>query len=55
MKDEYLKGLDKEVDGQRAALDKCLHTFDLDKWLGALYEFIETYVRYSPDNELTDS
>ncbi len=39
-------------DNQVADLDKCLRKFDLDRLLGALYEFIETYVKYSPDNEL---
>ncbi len=39
-------------DNQVAALDKCLRTFDLDKLLEALFEFVETYVKYSPDNEL---
>ncbi len=33
-------------------LNKCLRSFDLDRMLGGLYEFIETYVKYSPDNEL---
>ena len=43
-----------EVDGidQVDALDKCLRSFNLDRLLGALFEFIETYVKYSPDNEL---
>ena len=43
-----------EVDGvdQEDALDKCLRSFNLDRLLGALFEFIETYVKYSPDNEL---
>ena len=43
-----------EDDGsnQKEALDKCLRVFNLDRLLGALFEFIETYVKYSPDNEL---
>ena len=42
-----------EEDGhnQKAALDGCLRTFDLDRLLGALFEFIETHVKYSPENE----
>ena len=38
---------------QVAALDGCLRSFDLDRLLGALYEFMETYVKYCPDNHLT--
>ena len=34
------------------ALDQCLQLFNLDRLLGALFEFIETYVKYSLDNEL---
>lgn len=44
---------EKRGDNQVAALDKCLRTFDLDRLLGALFEFIVTHVKYSPDNELT--
>lgn len=40
-------------DNQVIALDNCLSSFDLDKLLGALFEFIETHVKYSPDNELS--
>lgn len=47
--DTYLRGLGED---QEAALDKCLGKFDLDQLLGALFEFIETYVKYSPKNEL---
>ncbi len=43
---------DTEEDNQKAELNKCLRSFDLDRMLGGLYEFIETYVKYSPDNEL---
>ncbi len=43
---------DTEDDNQKAELNKCLQSFDLDRMLGGLYEFIETYVKYSPDNEL---
>jgi hypothetical protein len=50
---KYLHDLGEEDgDDQKAALDKCLHAFDLDRLLGALYEFVETHVKYSPDNEL---
>jgi len=38
------------TDGEKA-LSNCLKAFDLDKLLGALYEFIETYVKHSPPNE----
>ncbi len=37
---------------QIAALDKCLRTFDLDHLLGALYEFMETFVKHCPDHQL---
>ena len=43
---------DAEGDDQKATLNKCLRSFDLDRLLGGLYEFIETHVKYSPDNEL---
>lgn len=49
MKSKYLRELSVD-DGDN--LDKCLRTFDLDRLLGALFEFIETYLKYSPDNEL---
>jgi len=32
-------------------LNHCLRTFDLEKLLGILYEFIETYVKHSLSNE----
>ena len=38
-------------ENQVVALDCCLRVLDLDKLLGTLYEFIETYVKYSPSNE----
>ncbi len=47
--EEYLRELDEE---QVAALDRCLRTFDLDCLLGALYEFMETFVKYCPDHQL---
>ena len=51
--EKYMRELsDDDDDNQVAALDKCLRKFDLDRLLGALFEFIETYVKYSPDNEL---
>ena len=44
----------RQLDGiESDALDKCLRSFNLDKLLGALFEFIETYVKYSSDNELS--
>ena len=49
MEDKYL--IDLEGD-QKAALEESLRTFDLDRLLGTLYEFIETRVKYSEDNEL---
>ena len=53
MKDIYLKDLSEDPgNNQKAALDECLRTFDLDRLLGALYEFIETHVKYSPTTEL---
>ena len=49
----YLRELIESAgENQVAALEKCLRTFDLDKLLEALFEFIETYVKYSPENEL---
>ena len=46
---KYLRELSaKEVD----ALDSCLGRFKLDHLLGALFEFIETYVRNAPENYL---
>ncbi len=51
--DKYMRKLtEDDGENQVAALDHCLRKFDLDMILGALYEFIETYVKYSPDNEL---
>ncbi len=51
--DEYLRDLSEEDgENQMEALDKCLPAFNLDRLLGALFEFIETYVKYSPSNEL---
>ena len=40
-----------QEENQVEALDCCLRVLDLDKLLGTLYEFIETYVKYSPSNE----
>lgn len=42
-------------DNQKTALDKCLKPFDLDKLLSVLFEFIERYVKYAPENELNKS
>ena len=53
MPDIYLRGLNVEVvNNQKESLDKCLRLFDLDRLLGALFEFIETHVKYTPENEL---
>ena len=49
MEDKYLIDLEED---QKAALEECLRTFDLDELLGILYEFIETHVKYSEDNEI---
>jgi hypothetical protein len=50
---KYLRDLSEEDgDDQKKELDGCLRAFDLDRLLGALFEFIETHVKYSPDNEL---
>ena len=54
MHGKYLHDLSEDGDeNQKEALDKCLRKFDLVRLLGALFEFIETYVKYTPDNELT--
>ena len=37
---------------QMNALDECLPSFNLDRLLGAFFEFIETYVKYLQGNEL---
>ena len=51
--EQYLRGLTKsDSSDQVAALYRCLGAFDLDRLLGALYEFIETHVKHSPDNAL---
>lgn len=39
-------------DKQKAALNECLRKFDVDRLLGGLLEFIRTYVKHSPANEL---
>lgn len=49
MHEKYLRDLCEE---EKAALDRCLRTFNLDRLLGSLFEFIETHVKYSPDGEL---
>jgi len=52
MPSDFLEEL--TVDGeenQLKALNHCLRAFDLDRLLGTLYEFIETYVKHSPSNE----
>ena len=37
---------EKLADDQQKELDKCLRMFDLDLLLGALFEFIEIYVKH---------
>ena len=45
--EKYLRKL-SEV--EEAALDGSLRIFDLNRLLGALYEFIETSMRYLPEH-----
>ena len=45
---EFLEPLKEQKEG----LERCLRLFDLGSLLGTLYEFIETYVKHSPDGEL---
>ena len=53
MKDMYLRMLSEDPeDDQKAALDKCLRLFDLDRLLGILFEFVELYVKSAPKSEL---
>ena len=43
----------KLSDDEVAALDMCLEqVIDLYKLLGALYEYIETYIKYLSEKEL---
>lgn len=50
---KYLRPLSTDCeDDQKADLNKCLRIFNLDGLLGALFEFIETYIRTSPDDSL---
>ena len=49
VRDDFLKPLEKE---EKEDLEKCLRLFDLDSLLGTLYEFIETHVKHSPNEEL---
>ena len=46
---------DEDGEDQIAALDRCLGQFDPHTLLGTLYEFIETYVKHSPDHEHDES
>jgi hypothetical protein len=50
---DFLRALLMDEDGedQFAALDRCLGQFEPDLLLGTLYEFIETYVKHSPQQE----
>ena len=50
MRDDFLKQLE---DDEKEALEKCLRLFDLDSLLGTLFEFIETHVKHSPNDELS--
>ena len=47
--EQYLVDLTED---QEIALDGCLRVFDLNRLLGALYEFIETSLRYFPQENL---
>ncbi len=49
MRPENLEELEKE---EEEALNKSLRFFDLDELLGTLYEFVETYAKHSPVNEM---
>ena len=53
MNPKYLRELSKNEDGedQFAALDRCLGQFEPDNLLGILYEFIEIYIKHSPEHE----
>jgi hypothetical protein len=53
IRQEFLCDLSEDEDGenQYEALDRCLCQFDPDLLLGTLYEFIETYVKHSPQQE----
>lgn len=54
MSDQFKHPLyDSGDSNQVAELEKCLSFFDVDKLIGSLFEFIETHVKYSPDNELS--
>ena len=52
MPSDFLEELttDRE-ENQLEDLNHCLRAFNLDRLLGTLYEFIETYVKHSPSNE----
>ena len=54
---DFLRDLSEDEDGedQFEALDRCLGQFDPDLLLGTLYEFIETYVKHSPQQERDQS
>ena len=43
--------MDEDGEDQFAALDRCLGQFEPDLLLGTLYEFIETHVKHSPQQE----
>ena len=57
MRQEFLRELSKNEDdeNQFTALDRCLGLFDPDLLLGTLYEFIETYVKCSQQQEHNES
>ncbi len=48
MRPEFKEELEEE---EVEALNKSLRLLDLDKLLGALLEFIETFAKHSPLNE----
>ena len=47
--------MDEDGEDQFAALDRCLGQFEPDLLLGTLYEFIETHVKHSPQQERSQS
>ena len=42
------------AEDQAEALDKCLKRLDLDKLLGALFEFIEIFVKHTSQKEMEE-
>ena len=48
IQDDFLQDLSGE---DRQGLGNSLRSFNLDKLLGSLYEFIETHLKHCPENE----